>query len=199
AVLDGVQPGHGLPYHGMLRVETTRLERRQRRSPAVDVVHAPTAPPGAVPLLLADQVLEAGPEDVLVARDGPEGLESLRRDVLAGRVDHVAEVAEREHVEPVARVVRVEGAPAAVGRLHPGDPVEAAADGLVPHPELAQPAEGLVLETSAEGGHHDDRPHPGRLDPAPRAVRLLAVLHPCLRRFDGTATERPGTRRTPRL
>ena len=59
-------------------------------------------------------------------------------DVDRRRVDHRAEVAERDLGDPVLRVVGVEGTPAAVSRLHARHPVERAADRRVADPELAQ-------------------------------------------------------------
>ena len=54
----------------------------------------------------------------------------MRGDVGARLVGDLAEVAERELVEPVGLVVDVEGAPAAAARLHSGRPGEAAVDGV---------------------------------------------------------------------
>src|SRR5207247_4299199 len=102
----------------MRRIEAAGLERGQDSARSVDVVDAPAAPPGAVPVLLADEILEPACDRLAVARIRRERFERVRGDVLARRVDHVAEVAERELVEPVARVVGVESAPPAVRRLH---------------------------------------------------------------------------------
>ncbi len=77
-----------------------RLERRQRGGRAVDVVHAPAAPPGAVALLLARAGSRGRGARRPRSRLRRERLERVRGHVLGRRVDDVAEVAERELVEP---------------------------------------------------------------------------------------------------
>ena len=214
-------------------------------------------------------------------------------DVGGRLVGDLAEVAERELVEPERLVVRVEGAPAAAARLHPGRPREAAVDGVAPavaaaqgerdhcgvvdvgieivlelegpaagrelgaahgpvaahgdllvleplgrahergvlgaetrvaqrqhgeagvpdrrlaglgpeaaalvddepFPALDRSAQGLVLEAVAERDQHQDRPDPWRLDPAPRAVRLLVGPHPALCLPERSAAKARGPRR----
>src|SRR5205085_3785170 len=164
-VLDGVEPRDRARDRRMRLVEAERLERRQHRRRSVDVVHAPTSPPRAVVLLGVEQVLRAAFDGLREL--GPmrgQGLERVRGDVLARRVDDGAEVAEGDPVEPVARVVGVERAPAAVSGLHAGDPVERAPAGVLAGPERAQRERDdggvvevgvvvvLVLEGPATGG-----------------------------------------------
>src|SRR5436305_914861 len=57
----------------------------------------------------------------------------------------------------------------------------------------------LVLEPMPECGEHDDRPDPGRLDPAPRPVCLLAVADPALGSRERDAADRPRPWRRLRL
>ena len=70
---------------------------------------------------------------------------------------------------------------------------------MKPLPALDRAAERLVLEAVAERGEHHDRPDPRRLDPAPRAVRLLPLPHPALGGGDRAAADRAGPARRPRL
>src|SRR6516165_5437833 len=113
-VLDGIEPGDGLPDRLVAGLEAERLERRDDRGGAVDVVDAPAAPPRAVGLLLAQEVVRPARDGVSEAGDRRQRLERVRGDVFARRVDDGAEIKERDLVEPVARVVDVERAPAAV-------------------------------------------------------------------------------------
>ena len=152
-----------------------RLERGESGAGAVEVVDAPAPPPRAVVLLLAEHVLEAAADLRLVAALGGERLEGVRADVDGGRVDHGAEVAERDLRDPVLGVVGVERAPAAVPRLHPGDPVERAADGRVPDPQLAEGERdhGRVVDVRVEVVLELEGPAAGReLGPADRPVAL---------------------------
>ena len=118
---------------GRAHVLARRRERGQRGAGAVDVVDAPAAPPRAVGALGAPEVGDAASHRRIGARHAAldEGLDDVGRHVLGGRVDHLAEVAQRElgHDPPV--VVDVEGAPAAVRALHREQPVDAPADGRV--------------------------------------------------------------------
>src|SRR5438874_13122 len=67
-----------------------------------------------------------------------EALEGMPGDVEAGRVDDSPEVKERYVVEPVGVVVDVEAAPAAVARLHGGEPAAGPLDGRPPESHLLQ-------------------------------------------------------------
>ena len=78
------------------------LQRGQRGAGAVDVVDAPAAEPRAVRLLLAQQPVEPAAHLVVEAGLRRERLERVRGDVGARLVGDLAEVAERELVEPVA-------------------------------------------------------------------------------------------------
>jgi hypothetical protein len=74
-----------------------RGERGHDGARAVEVVRAPAAEPGAVGLLLAEQVLDAAPcGRVVRAPLEGERLEHVRCHVGARRVGHLAEVAEGE-------------------------------------------------------------------------------------------------------
>ncbi len=57
-------------------------------------------------------------------------------------------------------------------------------------PTFDRAAERVVLEAAAERREHHDRPDPRRLDPAPRAVGLLALLHPALGGGERAAADR---------
>ena len=261
------------------------------------MVDAPAAEPRAVVLLLREEPLDALIRGVAIDAERPQRLERMRGDVGARLVGDLAEVAERDLVEPHCAVVHVEGAPAAVARLHPDEPLHAALDrGLladahpvegkredgrvvdvgvvvvlvlegpaagsevgpadrpvaldahllreqvlprahelrvvvrdaagaereqgqsrVPDGRLArlgpQPlavldheapppfhrlAEHRVVEPVAERRKRDDPPHPRRLDPAPRAVRLLPLADPALGDRDRPSPQRVRAARRPR-
>src|SRR5215831_6797983 len=266
----------------MRRLDSACFEPRQCGARAVDVVDAPAAEPGAVRLLLGEEPVAAAANLVVVAALGSKRLERVRGDVGGRLVRDLAEVAERELVEPERLVVDVEGTPAAASRLHPRRPGQPALDALVsavaaaqrerdddgvvhvgvevvvelegpaagrevrpahgpvaldrdllvdqpvggldqrrvfgaeagvperehgeagvPYrrlaglgtkaialvdrealPALDRAAEDLVLEAVSQRGEHEDRPDPGRLDPAPGAVRLLVLPDPALRLLD---------------
>ena len=105
-------------------------QRRDDRAGAVDVVRAPAAEPRTVGLLRVEQPLarRAWPRRVSARPQSPEHLDDVRGDVGGGRVDHRAEVAERQLLDQPAGVVGVERAPAAVARLHADRPSDAALD-----------------------------------------------------------------------
>ena len=112
----------------------------------------------------------------------------MRGHVGRGRVDDRAEVAERQLVDEVAGVVRVERAPAAVLGLHSGQPGQRAVDGgLVARRLRAHPAQrqhhlggvvgvGVVVVVELERPAAGRRLRPFHL-PVARAVDLLAE-HP---------------------
>src|SRR5439155_4828984 len=94
-------------------------QRGKRRTCPVDVVHAPTAEPRAIGLLLADQPVDAPKRRTMPGETfAGEHLENVGGHVGAWRIDHLAEVAERQLATELARVVGVEGAPSAAGALH---------------------------------------------------------------------------------
>ena len=102
---------------------------RHRRPRSVDVVDAPASEPRAVGLLLAQQPLARGARARIVGEALlGEHLDHVGRHVGARRVDHLAEVAERQLAAERARVVDVERGEAAVLALHAEDPVDRAAD-----------------------------------------------------------------------
>src|SRR5439155_15882928 len=104
------------------------LEPRERSARPVDVVDAPAAEPGAVRFLLGQEPVETAAHALVVALLGSERFERMGGDVGARLVRDLAEVAERELVEPERLVVDVERAPAAAARLHSGRPGEPAVD-----------------------------------------------------------------------
>src|SRR5438552_2139848 len=61
-------------------------------------------------------------------------------------------------------------------------------------PTVDRSPQRLVLEAVPERGQHDDRPHPGWLNPTPRAVGLLAVAHPALGRRSSQIAQVPSSR-----
>src|ERR1700730_3364930 len=137
-VLHRIEPADGAPHRRVVGRDVAGLEGGERGARPVEVVDAPTAPPGAVALLLALEVREPALERGLVAGCGGEGLECMSADVHGRRGDHGTAVAERDLRGQGLRVSGVEGAPAAVARLHPRDPVQRAADGGVADPKLAE-------------------------------------------------------------
>src|SRR4051794_1790555 len=116
----------------MAGLDSARFECGQRGARPVDVVDAPTAEPGAVGLLLAQQPVDPAAHLVVEAGLGRHRLERVRADVGARLVGHLAEVAERQLVEPVGLVVPSEGPPAPAAAPHPGRPGEAAPTAAVP-------------------------------------------------------------------
>ena len=95
-------------------------ERRYHCSGSVDVVHAPAAKPGAVGFLLAHQPVQPAPGRRMCRQVfTSEHLENVGSHVCAGRVDHLAEIAERQLRAQRPGVVGVESAPAAIFALHP--------------------------------------------------------------------------------
>ena len=94
-------------------------QRRHRRTRAVDEVRSPAAEPGAVRLLLAQEVLDSALDGRVVRHSVfREHLDDVRRDVDTRRIGHLAEVAERKPADEGARVVGVERTPCTVARLH---------------------------------------------------------------------------------
>ena len=57
-------------------------------------------------------------------------------------------------------------------------------------PAVDRLAQRRVVKAVTERRERDDPPHPRRLDPAPRAVRLLTLADPALGGGDGAAAER---------
>src|SRR5690242_4954418 len=118
--------------------DAARLETGQRGAGSVEMVDAPASEPGAVRFLLGEQPLEAALLRVVVTVLVAEGLERMSGDIRTRLVRDLAEVAERDAVEPHRLVVDVERAPAAVARLHADEPVEAAFDRVVAALELTE-------------------------------------------------------------
>src|SRR5947207_13284284 len=85
----------------MVARNSARLERRQRRAGAVDVVHAPAPEPRAVVLLLVEQPFEPARDLAVVARLVREHLEGVRGHVVGRLVVHLPEVVERDTGESV--------------------------------------------------------------------------------------------------
>src|SRR5439155_25421394 len=94
----------------------------------VDVIHAPAAEPRAVLLLLGEQPVEPGGQGRADALLVPERLERMGCDVGGRLVRHLAEVADRELVEPECLIVDVERAPAAAAGLYIDQLVELVAN-----------------------------------------------------------------------
>src|SRR6266513_2963766 len=99
--------------------------------------YAPAPEPGAVLFLLGEQPLESTLDLGCVARFLRQHLQRVGADVRARLVGDLAEVAERQLVEPECFVVDVERAPPAAARLHPGRPGKAALDGACTKAEAA--------------------------------------------------------------
>src|SRR5919202_650686 len=90
---------------------------------------------------------QAAPRGGRVLRLLRQDFERVRGHVRAGLVRDLAEVAERDAVEPELVVVDVEGAPAAARGLHADDPVEAALHRLlaaIERPERERDDGGVV-------------------------------------------------------
>src|ERR1700722_624398 len=128
-VLYRLKPGDRTADLRLMRLDPGGDQRGQHRPGAVQVVRAPPAEPRAVRLLVLQQPGHAAPARGLGGQPfGSERLHDVRGDVGARRVDDRAEVAERQLVNQLTGVVRVEGAPAAVLALHALEPAQAAPD-----------------------------------------------------------------------
>src|SRR5580692_10588351 len=111
-VLVLLEPGDGPADLRLARLDARRDQRGNDRAGAVEVVGAPAAEPGPVFLLVLEQPDDASPAGGLVRQPlGREGLDDVRGDVGAWRVDHRPEVAERQLVDELAGVVGVERPP----------------------------------------------------------------------------------------
>ena len=102
-----------------------RGERADHAPGPVDVVHPPAAEPGTPWTLRArggTRAPTATSASSVPRAGGGEHLHDMRRDVLARRVEHRAEVGERQPVHELSRVVLVEGRPRAVARAHRATP-----------------------------------------------------------------------------
>src|SRR5262245_23249114 len=126
-VLHALEPGdRTADRRGAERLARTR-QRRQGGARPVEVVRAPAPEPGAVRLLRPEQpVPRAACLGIAGATVEREHLEHVGGDVRARRIDHLAEVAERELAAETAGVVGVEGGEAAVPALHAERPAQRA-------------------------------------------------------------------------
>src|ERR1700761_9138593 len=114
-VLHRFEPGDRLADLRLTRLDAGGDQRGHRRAGAVQGVGAPAAEPGAVRLLVLQQPDDAAAAGGLGGQAlGREGLDDVRGDIGAGRVDDRPEVTERQLVDQLAGVVGVERAPAAV-------------------------------------------------------------------------------------
>src|SRR4051812_5182714 len=195
----------------MAGLDSASLERGKRGSGAVDVVDPPAAEPGAVVLLLGQEPVEPAAYVVFVAALGSQRLDGVRGHVRARLVGDLAEVAERQLVEPERLVVGVEGAPAPASRLHPGRPGEPALDGLVAAVAAPQRErdDGGVVDVGIEVVLELEGPAAGReVGPAHRPVALdrdllgkqpvgCANERRVLRAEAGVAEREDGERRVP--
>src|SRR5919199_3497256 len=151
-VLHRAEPGHRAAHGGVLMRDAGRLERGQRRPGPVDVIHAPAPEPGAVLLLLGEQVVDGAAHVVLVPGLPGQKLDSVARHVDARRIDDGAEVEKRYVVEPGGIVVLLEGAPAAVPALHGRDPAACALHRSLSRAEVVEPDadDGCVVDVGIE-------------------------------------------------
>ena len=139
-VLVRPQPGDRTADRRLARLDPGGDQGGHDRARAVDVVRAPAAEPGPVGLLVLQQPDHAAAAGGLAGKTlGGERLDDVRGDVGARRVDHRAEVAERQLVHQLAGVVRVERAPPAVLALHALEPAQAPADRRSVFPGLGSP------------------------------------------------------------
>jgi hypothetical protein len=90
-----------------------------------------------IALLLGKEPVEAGREGIAVTVLVTQGFERVPGHVGGRLVGDLAEIADREPIEPESLVVDVEGAPTPTPRLHSDHPVEPAPDRGVAETELA--------------------------------------------------------------
>src|SRR6266566_6297710 len=165
----------------MIGREAASRKRGESGAGSIDVIDAPAPERGAVRFLLGKQPVEAALDLGRVAWFRRQRLQRVGADVCTRLVRDLAEVAERQLVEPVSFVVDVEGAPTAAARLHPGGPRKAALDGASPEAETAQRKcdDGRVVDVRVEVVLELERPAPrskvGLTDrPVPGNRHLLA-------------------------
>ena len=108
------------------------VQRGQRGPCAIDIIHPPAAIPGAIGLLLGQQILHRLTRGLLSghAQLGQHG-EAAPGYIGRRRVEQRAVIGEGDVVEVVMGVVSIKGAPAAALALHANGPVRRALDGLV--------------------------------------------------------------------
>src|SRR5258708_19090320 len=111
-------------HRGRCRINPCDVQRAQHRPRPINVIGAPTPEPRSVWLLLLEEVGQTALGRLASARslELRQHDDAARTHVCGGRVEQRAVVGERNMVEDVMRVLGVEGAPAAVPRLHPDEP-----------------------------------------------------------------------------
>ena len=94
------------------------------------MVHPPATEPAALGLLFGADIGQGAGHCRMsgVVAEQPEGLHHVGRDIDAGRVERLAEIAERNPGQQLFVVVAVKRAPAAVGGLHGQNPVHGPGD-----------------------------------------------------------------------
>ena len=134
AALDALQPGHSPPDRGIVLRDTRGFKAHQYRPGAVNVVGTPPAKPGTVGFLLLTQIghgaVQHRPEIGALIRQPGEEHEASATDISGRRIQQGAVIGERYVIQVVVRVISIEGTPAAALRLHAGDPVAGAPQGL---------------------------------------------------------------------
>src|SRR5262249_2362655 len=128
------KPVHGPSYHERLGIDASCGERTQGRPSAVDVIYAPPTEPAALRPLLAAEKLDRPPH----YRAGLRSLTELGQHGKASsgkigcwRIEQRTMIGERDVVEIVAGVGRVDRTPPAIAALHTDDPLSATRDGIM--------------------------------------------------------------------
>ena len=101
------------------------FEAAQHTGCSVDIVHTPTAEPGAIRLLFAQNKINRLAHPPIIAAVAVRGqhLQHAPGDIYRGRVEHGVVVGERHVLKDHAVIIFVEGSPTAVAALHGKDPV----------------------------------------------------------------------------
>src|SRR5262249_24931321 len=152
-VLNGSEPGGRAPDCLVFAIDAGRVERDEDRPGPVDVVHAPASVPAAVFFLVVAQEVETMRQRSSVP--GAELSDHARagRGAMGGRwIEQCTVIGERNVVQVIARIARIERAPAFIGALQTGYPFVTAVDGPA---EVWLPTHHAAARESIHRHHHD--------------------------------------------
>src|SRR5262245_28720235 len=124
-VLDRSEPVHRPADLGRCPIHAGNVEGAEYRPSPVDIVNAPSTIPAAVWLLGAAQVVEAGRNCWALLRGFAElaqHRQAAGREIGARGIEQRPVIGERDIVEVVVGVIRVEGGPTTVLALQANDP-----------------------------------------------------------------------------
>ena len=125
-ILSRSQPIDRAPHGGIIRADAGLRECGQDRPGAVNIVGPPATEPRAIAFLLVAQVSHRALErrSVLRTADARERCYDPGGNVARRRIQQRAMIGERDRVQIVTGVVRIERAKSAVAALHADEPVK---------------------------------------------------------------------------